>query len=164
MGDAGDVGFLETVLTEEGTGDIAGEGEDGGAIHPRRADACDEVRRAGAAGPEAGPHAATGAGVAICHVRRSLFVPHEDVADAGELGEGVVEREHDASGVPEDRVDSFALEAIQHHLSASHARHEPGSFPRQPWFPALPPVRGIRRPPRHSVVAARGWPWARSAD
>ena len=55
-------------LAEERARDVAGEREDRRRVHPRGADAGDQVRRAGAAGAEADAHASAGARVAIGHV------------------------------------------------------------------------------------------------
>ena len=156
--DAGDVRFLESVFAEQRTGDVAGQREDGCAVHPRGTNAGHEVCRARPAGAKAEPHAAAGAGVAVRHVGRALFVPAEDVPHPRELGERVVEREDDAAGIPEHRVHAFALEGLQHHLSASHARHKTGSFLRsQDSYPARTPVRGRPAP---ATPCGRGYPWS----
>ena len=142
--DAGDIRLLEAVLAEERARHVAGQGKDGRAVHPGGADAGNEVRRAGPAGPEAEPHPAAGAGVAVRHVGCALFVPAEDMSHPRELGERVVEREDNAAGIPEHRVHAFALERLQHHLSASHARHKTGSFLRsQRFVPSTNPGEGL---------------------
>jgi hypothetical protein len=52
-------------------------------------------------------------------MRGALLVPHKDVPHSRVLGQRVVQGKYHASGVSEDRVDTFALEAFQHHLCAS---------------------------------------------
>ena len=121
--DARDVRFLETVLAQQRARHVPRDRHHRRRVQVRGRDASDQVGRARTARRQADADLARGAGVAVGHVRGALFVPHQHVVDRGELGQRVVEREHHASGVPEDRRNSLPLETLQQDLGSRHPNH-----------------------------------------
>ena len=121
QGDAGDVGFLEAVASDQVAGDIAGDRDDGDGVHLRGGDAGDEVGRAGSGGGEADAGASGDAGVAVGGVRGGLFVAHEHVLDVGVVAELVVERQDNAAGVAEEDINALGSEAFHQDFSAGES-------------------------------------------
>jgi hypothetical protein len=117
-GDAGGVGFLEGVVADQMGGDLAGEADDGDAVHQGVDQAGDGVGRTRAAGDEHDADAAGAAGVAFGGVDGGLFVADEDVADGVLLEDGVVDRQDGAAGVAEDDLDALVLEGAQEDFGA----------------------------------------------
>ena len=118
-GDAGGVGFLEGVVADEVGGDLAGEADDGDAVHEGVDEAGDGVGRAGSGGDEDAADAAGAAGVAFGGVDGGLFVADEDVADAVLLVERVVDGEDGTAGVAEDGVDALVAQRAEEDLGAA---------------------------------------------
>ena len=132
--DAGDVGLLEAVAAEQVAGDVARQDDHRHGIHVGRADAGDEVGRAGAGGRQADAGATADAGVGVGGVGGRLLVPDEHVPDLGVLDEGVVERQHDAAGIAEQRLDALGLETLEQDLCAGQFHGWTSSFAgRVPW-------------------------------
>src|SRR5579871_5716717 len=94
-GDAGNVSLLEGVFAQYGAGDLAGDGDEGRAVHHRVRDGRDEVGRARPAGADADADPAGGAGVAFGGVPCALLVAAQHVAQpVAVVPHGVIER-HD---------------------------------------------------------------------
>jgi hypothetical protein len=117
VGDAGDVGFLETVLAEHGSDDLAAQQDDRHRIGKGGEQA---GHRVGGSRPRGHGHdagIAGGAGIAVRHVHGALLVAGEDQLDA-RLVEGVEQGDGGAAGQPEDDLDPFLLQALHHLLPA----------------------------------------------
>ena len=115
QGDAGDVGFLEGVGADELAADLSGDANDRRGIEHGGGDAGDHVGRAGAGGGDGDANFAAGARVAISHVGGALLVAHQDVMDIAVL-QGVIRRKDCASGIAEDVLYAFALQAFPQNL------------------------------------------------
>ena len=81
-GHAGDIHLLEAVQPQKGTGDVAGDGNQGDGIHIGCSDACHQVGGPRAGGGDADAGFAAGAGIAVCGVGGPLFVGGQHVLDA----------------------------------------------------------------------------------
>ena len=103
-GDPGDVRFLEAVTADEITGDVAGDDDHGDGIHVGGTDTGHEVGGARAGGREADAGPTAGPSVAVGGVSGALLMTDEDVLDLGVFAEAVVEREHDAAWVAENKI------------------------------------------------------------
>ena len=82
------------------------------------------VTRLVAPGPEVATHTPArpvAPGVPVGRVRRSLLVPHQHVAQAGKLGERVVERHDRAAGVAEEDFDTLFEQGTAEDLGAGQA-------------------------------------------
>ena len=79
--DAGDVGFLERVGSDQAAADLAGDADDRRRIHHRGREAGDHVGRARTRRRDRDADLAGRARVAVGHVRRALLVPRQDVPD-----------------------------------------------------------------------------------
>ena len=102
---------------------LSGDYQDGGRGGVGSADGGAGVLEAGARDDEGGSDAASGAGVAVCHVGCGLFVSGVYESDSGFLGEsveGVVELD---AGESEDDADAFAVEGFGQGLAACHFWH-----------------------------------------
>lgn len=76
-----DGGFLEGVGADHAAGDLAGDGDEGGAVEEGVGEAGDEVGGAGAGGGDADAGEAGGARVALGGEDAALLVAGEEVAD-----------------------------------------------------------------------------------
>ena len=83
QGDAGDVGLLERVETDEVPAHLAGDGHHRHAVHVGVGDGRDQVGGAGTRGGQAHAHLARGPGVAVGRMTGALLVPDQDVVDVG---------------------------------------------------------------------------------
>src|SRR5207245_3042158 len=72
-------------------------------------------------GHEADAHSARGPRVALRRVSGGRFLTYEDVAQALEVVEGVIDGEYRAAGQTEDEVDSLALQALQNDSCPGHS-------------------------------------------
>ena len=115
--DAGDVGLLERVGSDERAADLAGDADDRRRVHHRGRDAGHHVRRAGPGGRDGDADLPGRARVAVGHVRRALLVAHEDVADRI-VEHRVVRRQDRAARIAEDDVHALAHEAVPENLRA----------------------------------------------
>ena len=158
-GDAGDVGFLEAVASDQVAGDVAGDDDDGDGVHVGGGDAGDEVGGAGAGGSEANAGAPGDAGVAVGGVGGGLLVADEDVLDVGVVAELVVERKDNAAGVAEEDVDAFGPEAFHEDFSAGESHgllfRSGGHWGGRPLLGEIQEAPATR-PAQGSVHAARG--------
>ena len=125
--DAGDVDLLEGVAPEHIQPDVPRDGDDGDGIHERGRDAGDEVGGAGAARREDDADAPRDAGIAVCRVCRALFVRGDDVTDGAVAVERVVNIEHGAARIAENRVNALFFEAVDEDL-CSAAFHDDTSL------------------------------------
>ena len=123
QGDAVDVDLLEGVLADQRGGHVAGDRDHRDRVELGRADARDEVRRAGAGGAHADADLAGRAGVAVGGVGAALLVADEDVAELGVVAEDVVEGQDDAAGIAEEHVHALAEDRLAHDVRA-----DPGSL------------------------------------
>ncbi len=115
QGDAGDVGFLKSVRTDQLAAHLSGNANNGGRIQHGGGDAGDHVGGARSGSCDRNAHFAAGAGVAIRHMRRALLVAHQDVVDIAVL-QRVIRRQNCASGIAEDMLYAFALQAFPQDL------------------------------------------------
>ena len=116
--DAGDVGFLEGVRSDEAAADLSGDADNRRRVHHRGRDAGDHVGRARSGRRDGDPDAAARARVSVGHVRRTLFVPHEDVPDR-KVEHRVVGRKNGPAGVAEDVRHALAHQAFPQNLRSS---------------------------------------------
>ncbi len=117
------VRFLEGVAAHQLAVHLAGDGHHRNRVHDGVHQAGGQVGGARAGGGAADSHAAGRAGIAGSGERRVLLVPYQDVAD-GVIVYRIVERDRDASGVPEETIHALAGQAFQQHPCAAHqVRH-----------------------------------------
>ena len=131
--DAGDVRLLERVGAEDRRGNLPGDEDDRRGIHHRRCDAGDEVRRSRSGSRDGDAYLAGSARIAVGHVRRSLLVPDQHVADRV-LRERVVGRHDRAARISEDHVDAFGDEGLPDRLCSCplHRALSPSGKKRAP--------------------------------
>ena len=115
--DAGDVGLLERVLAEHRRDLLAAEHDDRHGIHLGGQEARHRIGRAGSRRDEHDAGLAGGARVAVGHVRRALFMSHEDQLD-NRIDECVEDRHGCAARVAEHVFDTFSFEALNQLLCA----------------------------------------------
>ena len=107
-GDAGNVHFLEAVLSDEGRGHVAGNGDHGHAVHVGGGNAGNKVGRTGAAGYQNNAGAAGSTGVAIGRMSGALFMGGNDMTDTILVFiQCVVQIQHSAAGVAEQRINAL---------------------------------------------------------
>ena len=123
--DAVDVDLLERVLADQRGRHVARDGHHRHAVELGRADARDEVRRAGTGGAHAHADLARGAGEAVGSVRAALLVPDEDVADLRVVPQDVVQGQDHAAGIAEEGRGPLADQGF-----ADHVGTDPGPTAR----------------------------------
>ena len=104
--DAGDVGFLERVGSDQRFGDLAGDADDRNRVHHRVGDAGDQVGRAGPGGGQRDADLAARPRVAVGHMRGALFVADQHVANRV-IEQCVVGRQDCPARIPEHRVHAL---------------------------------------------------------
>src|SRR5437870_5244421 len=119
--DADVVRLLERVVADQVRGDLPRERDDRDRVHVGVLQRGHEVRRRGPRGHQAGAHLARRPRVALRGVPRGGFLADEDVADPLEVVEGVVDRQHRAAGQPEEDVDPFAFQTLEHDPRSGHS-------------------------------------------
>ena len=107
--DAGDVGFLKRVGSDQLAADLTGDADDRRAVHHRRRDAGDHVGRSRTRGGDGDADPAARARVAVGHVRRALLVADENVPDRIPEHRVVCGKNRSAR-IAEDVGDAFADE------------------------------------------------------
>ena len=117
-GHTDDIRLLEGVVSQQGGGHLARDGDDGDGIHHGGGQAGDEVERTGARSRHAHADFARGAGVAVGHVGRALLVAGQHVAD-GVLGHRVVGGQNCTTWVAEEHVHSLGQKRLPHNVCAS---------------------------------------------
>ena len=122
QGDAGDVGFLERIGTDQRAALLTGDRHDRHGVHVRVGDGGDEVRRTRPRRRHAHPDLAGGLRVPRRGVARALLVAHQHVAHAGRVEQRVVGREDGAAGNAEDHLAAHLLQRADERLRARH-RH-----------------------------------------
>jgi hypothetical protein len=102
-GDAGDVGLLKAVASDEAGDYLACNGHQGHRVHPCGGDAGNEVRSARPRGAETDPDFASHACIGIGGMRSRLLVPDEEVLDLRiVVGQGIVEGQVGAAWIAPD--------------------------------------------------------------
>ncbi|SKX94348.1 Uncharacterised protein [Mycobacteroides abscessus subsp. abscessus] len=108
--DAGDVGLLERVGTDQCPADLAGDRHDGHRVHLRVGQRRDEIGRTGTRRR----HHDTGAAGDLCvaggSVTSALLVTNENVAHLLRVQEGVVDRQNSAARNTENHLDAELFE------------------------------------------------------
>ena len=117
QGDAGDVGLLKRVGSDQLAADLAGDADDRRRVHHRRRDAGHHIGRARSRGRDRDADLAGRARVAVRHVRRPLLVTDEDVANRV-LQHRVVGGQNRAARVAEHIGHPFAHERFPENLCA----------------------------------------------
>ena len=112
-GDTSDVNLLKAVLSQQGRGDVTGDGNHGDGVHVGSGDSRYQVGGSGAAGGHHHANLAGRAAVAVGSVGGSLLVGGEDVADSIlVLVQLVVDIQDGTAGVAEDHVHTLLHQAF----------------------------------------------------
>src|SRR5262249_41215214 len=114
------VSLLECVVADEVRGHLPGEGDDRNRVHHRVLQRRHQIGRGRTGGHEADADLARGPRVAFRCVAGGGFLADEDVAQALEIVQSVVDGEYRAAGQTEHDVDSLALEALQNDSGPGH--------------------------------------------
>ena len=117
--DAGDVGFLERVGTEQLAADLPGDAHDGRRVHHGRGNTGHHVGGARTRSRDGDSHLAGGAGITVGHVRGALFVTHQNVANRA-VAQRVVRRQDRPARISEDGFHAFALQTLPKNSRAGH--------------------------------------------
>ncbi len=113
--DAGDIDLLECIRAQHLTGNVARNADDRNRVQHCCCDTCDQVRCSGPARGERDADLARCASVAIGHVCRALFMPHQDVMN-GKLAQRVVNRKDRSAGIAEDIRNALTYKRRPHDL------------------------------------------------
>ncbi len=122
-GDADRVRLLKRIRSDQVRRDLAGDDHHRDRIHQRVGDAGDGIGRSGAGGDEHDAGLAGGAGIALCRMRRRLFVAHQDVADLLLVEDRVVNRKHRAAGIAEHDLHTEVGQRLDQNVRAALLRH-----------------------------------------
>jgi hypothetical protein len=109
--DTGDVRFLKRVVANQLARHLPGDADHRHRVHHRGRNPGDQICRARPRSCDRDADTAARARVAIRHVRRALFVPHEDMPDRV-IEHRVVGRKDRAARIPENRVYSLMDKAF----------------------------------------------------
>ena len=123
-GDADRVRFLEGVGADQLRRNLPGDDDHRDGIEQRVGDAGDRVGRAGPRRDEHDARLAGGAGIALRHVRRALFVADEHVADRGMIIERVIDGQHRAARITEHDFDAQIDQAFDQNVRAALFGHD----------------------------------------
>ena len=112
------VAFLEGVLTQVRGSRLGGKNHDRARIHKGGVDTGKGVGGARAAGDESDADLACLTCVTVGHVGSTLFVAGQHDFNIG-IQNGVEHRDGRSTGITENGINSFALEAFDNHLCAT---------------------------------------------
>ncbi len=126
IGDAGDIGFLKSVLAEHIGYALAGDHHHGDRVHMRGEQPGDGVRGPRARCDKNDTRAPCGPRVAICHMRRALLVSSQDQLDGG-IDQCVEDGDRRAPRKAENVFHPLGLEGFNELLSASRGSLGHGS-------------------------------------
>ena len=132
-GDAGGVGFLKGVVTDQVGWHLTANANDRHAVHHRIEQACHRVGGAGAGCHQDNADLAGGTGVAFRRMDRAPFLSHKNVADLVLLEKFVINRQDSAPRIAKDNVYALISQCFQEYLCAAHVvfRHRPGLYLKQ---------------------------------
>ena len=118
-GDADGVGFLKRVRADQPGRDLPGDDHQRDRIHERIGNARDGIGRAGTRGDQHDAGLAGGACVPFSRVGGASFVANQNVANAGVVEQGVVNRQHRAAGIAEHEFDALPCQAFNQDTGAA---------------------------------------------
>ncbi len=119
LGDADHVRLLKRVGPQKIGRDLAGNCDNGHAVHLCSRQPGDKIRRPRTAGDYTNAHLPGGPGKTVGHVGSTLFVAHKHVMDAAVrfvLGQGVVGRQDRSARVAKDNSYSLTQKGFPDHL------------------------------------------------
>ena len=119
--DAGDVGFLKRVGTNQLAANLTSDADDRRGIQHGGGDSSDHVGRARARGSDGHAHFTARASVAVCHVSCALFMAHQHVVNFAVL-QSVIGGQDRAARVSEHVAHALPFEALPEYLR-SGLRH-----------------------------------------
>ena len=122
-GDADGVAFLERVVADEMRRHLSGDDDERDRIAQRIGQAGDRVGGARSGGDQHGADLAGRARITLGRMHGALLVPDQDVVHFVLLKQGVVDRQHRATGIAKKVLDALIGKCLDHHFRAGHVRH-----------------------------------------
>jgi hypothetical protein len=119
-GDPDGVGLLKPIRADHEGRDLAGQDNQGDAVHQGIGQACHGIGRAGAGCDKHHTGFAGGPCIALGHVDGTLFMANKDVADVVLLENLVIDRQDRPAGIAKDDLDPLILQGLNHHLCTGH--------------------------------------------
>ena len=119
-GDADRIAFLESVRADQVRGHLARQNDQRNGIHQGVGEAGHGVGRARTRRDQHHARLAGGPRITFGGMHRALFVAHQNVGDALDLEQRVIDRQHRAAGIPKDVGDALILERTDDHLRPGH--------------------------------------------
>ena len=164
-GDADRVALLERIRADQMRRHLAGDADDRDRIHQRIDQAGHGIGSARTRGDEADADLARRACVALGRMDDALLVATQNVTDRVLLEDLVVDRQHSAAGIAEQRVDALILQGFEHHFCAGHLPchgSSPGPAPPVSAAGLVGGVRVIKKGPLEGPLSSRarlfgGW-------
>ncbi|SHU32967.1 Uncharacterised protein [Mycobacteroides abscessus subsp. abscessus] len=119
--DAGDVGFLESIRTDEAATHLAGDRHNRDRVHLRVGQRGDQVGGTGAGGGHHDADLAGGMRVTAGGMPGTLLMTHQHVAHLGGVVERVIDGQDRTTGNAEDHFDAELLKRPHYRLRAGDA-------------------------------------------
>lgn len=116
--DSNRVAFLEGIIADEVRWYLAGDADDRDRIHHRICQACDSVGGAWSRRDENRPNFARGAGITFSSMYRALLMTHEHVLDSVLIENGIINRQHCATGITKNVLDTLIFQGSQDNFRA----------------------------------------------
>src|SRR5690554_436150 len=117
-GHADDVGFLESVLANQMTGDLATQHHHGNRIHVGGGNSGNRIGGTGAGGDQHDTGFARGTGITVGGVSRGLFVAHQDVLDLVLTEQRIINMQRSTARITINIFDAFILQESGNHIRA----------------------------------------------
>ena len=117
-GDAGGVGLLERVIADEVSWHLAGETDQGDAVHQRIDKAGDGIGGARTGSDENNAHFPGAAGVTLCGVNRCLLMADENMTNGVLVEQRIVNRQNGSARIAENDIDILILQGTQENFSS----------------------------------------------
>ncbi len=118
--DANGVGFLKCVRADHECRHLTGQNDHWDAVQKRIRKACHRVCGAWTRRHQNDTGFACRAGIAFGGMGRALLVADQNVVDVALLKNLVIDRQHRATGVAENRVDALFFKGLDNNLGACH--------------------------------------------
>ncbi len=112
-GNAGHIGFLKSIIADIGGCHLTGQGHHRDRVHKSGGNSSYQIGCTRPRSGQADSDLAGGSGITVSGMGRSLFMPHQNVANFGVEHQGVMHLQGAGTGITENKIDPLSLQTVQ---------------------------------------------------